>query len=135
MSSTPQVQVENLGPLAPASGFVAEARANCYLTEIEGSWWILHAKIQRPAGYWGAYRLRIRAGGRDVHLERPDADASGIVHFRHLLKLPMGDCAIRLDWIEEGMSTQKILQKEIRVKGGSRISNALAIVETTVNYK
>jgi glycosyltransferase involved in cell wall biosynthesis len=101
-------------------GFLTEA--NCSLTEIEGPWWILDAKIQRPADRWGTHGLRIRVGGREVHLERPDVDASGIAHFRHLLKLPMGDCTIRLDWIEEGMSTQQILQKECHVKGGSRIA-------------
>jgi hypothetical protein len=65
--------------------------------------------------------LRIRIGGREVHLERPDADACGIVHFRHLLKLPIGNCIIRLDWIEEGASKQKIFHKGCRVRGGSRI--------------
>jgi hypothetical protein len=116
MSSSPQVQAGNLGPLAPTSGFVAEAKANCYLTEIEGPWWILHAKIQRPAGHRGSGGLRIRIVGREVHLERPDADACGIVHFRHLLKLPIGNCIIRLDWIEEGASKQKSFTRDVALE-------------------
>jgi len=107
--------------LKRACGVLLHAKANCSLTEIEGPWWILDAKIQRSAGYWGACSLKIRVGSREVHLKRPGLVAEGIVIFRHLLKLPLGDCAIRLDWIEEGMPLQKILHKACRVKGTSRI--------------
>jgi glycosyltransferase involved in cell wall biosynthesis len=110
-----------LQSLKRACGFQADFKANCSLTEIEGPWWILDAKIQRPAGFWGTYGLRIRIGGREVHLERPGVDTKGIVSFRHLLKLPLGDCTIRLDWIEEGMPTQKILQKTCHIRGVSRV--------------
>ena len=107
--------------LKGACGFLPQAKANCSLSEIEGPWWILDAKIQRPEGYWGAYRLRIRAGGREIHLERPGGETKGIVSFRHLLKLPLGDCNIRLDWIEEGFPAQKILQKTCHIRGVSRV--------------
>jgi len=103
-------------------GFQPKGKTNCSLSEIEGPWWILDAKIQRPAGFWGTYGLRIRIGGREVHLERPGVDTKGVVSFRHLLKLPLGDCTIRLDWIEEGMPTQKILHKACHVKGASLIN-------------
>lgn len=107
--------------LMRACGFMPQAKASCSLSEIEGPWWILDAKIQRPVTYWGACGLRIRIGGREVHQERPGAVAEGIASFRHLLKLPLGECTIRLDWIEEGMPMQKILHKACRVKGASVI--------------
>jgi glycosyltransferase involved in cell wall biosynthesis len=110
-----------LQSLKRACGFQADFKTNCSLNEIEGPWWILESKIQRPDGHWGAFGLRIRIGGREVHLERPGVDTKGIVSFRHLLKLPLGECTIRLDWIEEGMTTQKILQKTCHIRGVSRV--------------
>jgi len=107
--------------LTRACGFMPQAKANCSLNEIEGPWWILDSKIQRPDGYWGTFGLRIRIGGREVHLERPGVDTKGIVSFRHLLKLPLGGCTIRMDWIEEGKSTQKILEKTCHIRGVSRV--------------
>ena len=107
--------------LTRACGFMPQAKANCSLIEIEGPWWILEAKIGRPDGYWGACGLRVRIGGREVYLERQGTVAEGIVSFRHLLKLPFGECTIRMDWIEEGMSTQKILEKTCHIKGVSRV--------------
>ena len=108
--------------LTRACSFMPQAKTSCSLTEIEGPWWILEAKIGRPDGYWGACGLRVRIGGREVHLERSGIDTKGIVSFRHLLKLPLGVCTIRLDWIEEGMPMQKILYKECHVKGASLIN-------------
>ena len=93
---------ENTEPTMECEGYMSNY-PTCSLNEIEGPWWILEAKIERPVGFWGACRLRIRVGGREVHLDRTDADPGGIVHLRHLLKLPIGDCTIRLDWIEEGI--------------------------------
>jgi len=107
--------------LTRACSFMPQAKASCSLTEIEGPWWILEAKIGRPDGHWGTFGLRVRIGGREVHLEKSGAVAEGIVSFRHLLKLPLGECPIRLDWIEEGMPMQKILYKECHVKGVSVI--------------
>jgi ADP-heptose:LPS heptosyltransferase len=113
--------IVTLQSLKRACGFQADFKTNCSLNEIEGPWWILESKIQRPDGYWGTFGLRIRIGGREVHLERQGTVAEEIVCFRHLLKLPLGDCTIRLDWIEEGMPTQKILQKTCHIRGVSRV--------------
>jgi len=109
-------------------GFQTKGKANCSLNVIEGPWWILEAKIERPDGYWGACGLRIRIGGREVHLDRTDAVAGGIVHLRHLLKLPIGENNIRLDWVDEGISSQKILEKTCHIKGVFRVDQEKILV-------
>ena len=88
-------------------GFHDKVKAEYFLTETEGPWGILNVEVQRPAGYYGWHRLRLRCGEREAYLEKPGTDSRGAVRFRHLLKLPSAHPNIRVVWVEEGWGSQR----------------------------
>jgi hypothetical protein len=93
--------------LKRACGFQGKVKAEYFLTKTEGPWWILNVELQRPAGYYGWHRLRLRCGEREAYLEKPGTDSKGAVRFRHLLKLPSAYPNIRVVWVEEGWGSQR----------------------------
>jgi hypothetical protein len=105
-------------------GFKAKVKAECFLTKTEGPWWILNVEVQRPAGYYGWHRLRLRSGERETYLEKPGTESAGAVRFRHLLKLPPGHSNIRVDWEEEGWGLQEILNKNNRLGKISQVEQS-----------
>ena len=107
-----------------ACGFKAKGTARCFLAKTEGPWWILNVEVQRPAGYYGRWRLRLRSGERETYLEKPGTESGGAVRFRHLLKLPSGHSNIRVDWEEEGWGLQEILNKTNRLVKVSQVEQS-----------
>ena len=104
--------------------FKAKVKAECFLIKTDGPWWILNVEVQRPSGYYGWWRLRLRSGERETYLEKPGTDSAGAVRFRHLLKLPPNHSNIRIDWEEEGWGLQEILNKTNRLGKFSQVEQS-----------